>query len=170
MESALEDLLDEIRRRAPGRLVESLTDRISVLFQAHSAPIVDTTLSRLGLTKHEARIVRFLQSKQGKCVSKGAIMDATYFDRIDQPEMKILDVLLCRIREKLEQVTAPYWIETVGGEGLIFHDGPIPANIQKRNDGVAIYRELATDPIAVRERAKNAERRSRERGENQVAA
>jgi DNA-binding response OmpR family regulator len=111
----VETLLAAIRRRAAGADVARLTDQISVLCRAALTPSPDEGWLTLGLTRMEARLMRALAEKQDRMVSKGALMDALYFDRTREAEPKIVDVLVCKIRRKLKG--SAWTIETVWGEG-----------------------------------------------------
>jgi DNA-binding response OmpR family regulator len=65
-------------------------------------------------TKRQARIVCALKKAGGRYVSRGALMDALYFDRVDDPpEDKILDIWICKIRQRLLN----HRIETLRGVG-----------------------------------------------------
>lgn len=67
-----------------------------------------------GLTPHEARLFGFLLKVER--ASKARLMSALYFERIDaEPELKIIDVYVCKLRKKLK----PYDIEisTLWGQG-----------------------------------------------------
>lgn len=72
-------------------------------------------LEKYRLTAQEARMIEFLAARMDKACSKGAILDAITFDHVDEPEIKIIDVLCCRLRRKLQG--SPYVIETVWGQG-----------------------------------------------------
>ena len=98
------------------RKVARLTDQISVLCRAALTPSPNEGWLRLGLTRMEARLMRALAEKQDRMVSKGALMDALYFDRTREAEPKIVDVLVCKIRRKLRGQSA-WFIETVWGQG-----------------------------------------------------
>lgn len=68
----------------------------------------------LGLTTHEARLFGALLKRP--MVSKAGVMATLYSERPDdEPEMKIVDVYVCKIRKKLK----PYGIEieTIWGQG-----------------------------------------------------
>jgi len=45
---------------------------------------------------------------------------------MDEPEMKIIDVFICKLRKKLAQAGAPNLIGTVWGRGYMVRD-PAPA-------------------------------------------
>ncbi|MEZ2410518.1 helix-turn-helix domain-containing protein [Bosea sp. RCC_152_1] len=68
----------------------------------------------LGLTKHEARLFGALLKRP--MLTKTGVMATLYSERPDEePEMKIVDVYVCKIRKKLK----PYGleIETIWGQG-----------------------------------------------------
>ena len=111
----VETLLAAIRARAGAPDVARLTDQISVLCRAHLTPSPDPDWAAAGLTRMEARLMRALAEKPGRVVGKGALMDAMYFDRVQEAEPKIVDVLVCKIRRKLRGSART--IETVWGQG-----------------------------------------------------
>ncbi len=49
-------------------------------------------------------------------LTKGAILSNLY-DGLDEPEPKIIDVFICKMRKKLAAAGAPNAIGTVGGRG-----------------------------------------------------
>lgn len=57
------------------------------------------------LTQHEFRMFVILLNKAGKPVAKEAIIELLYSQRIladdEIPELKIIDVYICRLRKKL---------------------------------------------------------------------
>ena len=111
----METLLAAIRSRAGAPDIARLTDQISVLCRAALTPTPDEGWLSLGLTLMEARLMRALAEKSDRLVSKSALMDALYFDRAEEVEPKIVDVLVCKIRRK---VRGSAWaIETVWGQG-----------------------------------------------------
>jgi two-component system cell cycle response regulator CtrA len=68
----------------------------------------------LELTGKEAKVFGFLMKVP--MATKQAIMNALYFDRIDkEPEIKIVDVFICKLRAKLSPHQLA--IETVWGQG-----------------------------------------------------
>ena len=73
------------------------------------------------LTPLEERLFSALASRPGKTLSKSAIYDAIYFDRAsadDLPDPKIIDILICKIRQKLPKDKGQ--IETAWGRGYRF--------------------------------------------------
>jgi len=41
---------------------------------------------------------------------------------MDEPELKIIDVFICKLRKKLKAVARDHYIETVWGRGYMLHD------------------------------------------------
>ncbi len=67
-----------------------------------------------GLTQSEARLLAALSD--GRTHSKESLLSAMYFERADDaPEIKIVDVFVCKIRRKL--VGYPIQIDTIWGTG-----------------------------------------------------
>jgi two-component system cell cycle response regulator CtrA len=105
-------------------LVQTLKDEIETLrekvkqLEALLAPEYRPPLEWC-LTESEARVFAALLARD--VATKEQIMHALYAERIDrEPEMKILDVLVCKMRKKL----APHGINivTVWGIGYSLQD------------------------------------------------
>ncbi|MCO5085125.1 MAG: response regulator transcription factor [Mesorhizobium sp.] len=74
------------------------------------------------LTAKESALLEILASRSGACLSKAVCMSAIYGGR-DEPELKIIDVFLCKLRKKLKPVCGEHdLIETVWGQGLRFRE------------------------------------------------
>lgn len=71
-----------------------------------------------GLTNSEARVVATLAGRE--MATKDQLMAALYSDRPEEPDGKIVDVLVCRIRRKLQPFGVV--IETVWGQGYVLKD------------------------------------------------
>ena len=55
---------------------------------------------------------------------------------MDEPELKIIDVFICKLRKKLAQATGgENYIETVWGRGYVLRD-PHPATMENRRIAV----------------------------------
>lgn len=91
-------------------------DQILVLCRGYMLPPLETRWEKFGLTKTESRMMDVLAARRGQTIPYGAIMDAIYFDRLDEPHPKILAIFVCRIRKKLS--TSGYHIETDHGLGF----------------------------------------------------
>ena len=76
------------------------------------------------LSTSERRIVQFLALRKGRVVSKEQIYDRLYAAaRGDGPEIKIIDVLICKTRQRLSAASGGQnWIETEWGVGYRLRD------------------------------------------------
>jgi two-component system cell cycle response regulator CtrA len=70
----------------------------------------------LPLTGKEYQCLEFLALRRGTTVTKEMFLAHLYGGR-EEPEMKIIDVFICKIRRKLAEAGAPPVIETVWGRG-----------------------------------------------------
>lgn len=68
------------------------------------------------LTAKEYACFEFLASKRGMTLTKEMFLTHLYEGR-KEPEMKIIDVFICKLRRKLADAGAPPLIETVWGRG-----------------------------------------------------
>lgn len=68
------------------------------------------------LTGKEFQCLAFLAMRRGSTVTKEMFLAHLYGGR-DEPEMKIIDVFICKIRRKLAEAGAANVIETVWGRG-----------------------------------------------------
>jgi two-component system cell cycle response regulator CtrA len=69
------------------------------------------------LTGKEYCIFELLSLRKGKVVTKQMLLDHLY-GGMDEPEFKIIDVLVCYLRKKLAQATGgEHHIETLWGRG-----------------------------------------------------
>jgi two-component system cell cycle response regulator CtrA len=76
---------------------------------------------KLPLTTKEFCTLELLFMKQGSIVSKEAFLNHLYTG-VEEPEIKTIDVLICRLRKKLVAAGAPNLIDTVWGCGYILHE------------------------------------------------
>lgn len=99
--AAVEAENDDLRHRV-GQLEEALGMRLVL-------PI------ELGLTGHESALVGFLLTRE--IATKEALLSTMYGHRPDQdePQIKIIDVFVCKARKKLKRFGLE--IETVWGHG-----------------------------------------------------
>ena len=75
------------------------------------------------LTGKEYCILELLSLRKGTVVTKQMLLDHLY-GGMDEPELKIIDVLVCYLRKKLAQATGgKHQIETVWGRGYRLNDG-----------------------------------------------
>lgn len=80
---------------------------------------------RVHLTGKEFAVLQLLVLRKGMVLTKDAILGQLY-GGMDEPEAKIVDVFVCKLRRKLDQAGAPEVIGTVWGRGYVARD-PAPA-------------------------------------------
>ena len=73
------------------------------------------------LTGKEYAILELLVMRKGMVLTKEAFLNHLY-NGMDEPEMKIIDVFICKLRKKLAQAGAGSLIGTVWGRGYTIRD------------------------------------------------
>ncbi|MFL1780868.1 Response regulator transcription factor [Candidatus Hepatincolaceae symbiont of Richtersius coronifer] len=73
------------------------------------------------LTHKEYSILEILSLKKGKAVSKEHLLDQLY-GGMEEPEPKIIDVFVCKIRKKIKKFTNQNYIATIWGQGYILDE------------------------------------------------
>ena len=74
------------------------------------------------LTGKEYQVLELLSLRKGTTMSKDMFLNHLY-GGMDEPELKIIDVFICKLRKKLEQATGCRTnIETVWGRGYVLRD------------------------------------------------
>ncbi|TPG41845.1 DNA-binding response regulator [Roseomonas nepalensis] len=92
------------------------------------------------LTGKEYAILELLTLRKGAVMTKEAFLNHLY-NGMDEPEMKIIDVFICKLRKKLVQAGCEDLIGTVWGRGYVLRDpaqgiirspaaGTVPASYQ----------------------------------------
>lgn len=125
--------LHAVTRRYRGSLLDIVEYRLG---EAHvkvnlTTRSVYVNQSLVYLTAHEAALVMLFASAPGRVFSKEMILSHLYSSHPDEePEMKIIDVFICKTRNKLSGVhpDAAQFIETIWGRGYRLPSG---ANIHK---------------------------------------
>ncbi len=74
------------------------------------------------LTGKEYSCLELLMTRQGMTVTKEMFLHHLYSGR-DEPEMKIIDVFVCKLRRKLRDTGLDNLIETVWGRGYVIRAG-----------------------------------------------
>jgi two-component system, cell cycle response regulator CtrA len=83
---------------------------------------VDVDGRRLHVTGKEYSILELLSLRKGTTRTKEMFLDHLY-GGMDEPELKIIDVFVCKLRKKLAQATGgDHYIETVWGRGYVLKD------------------------------------------------
>lgn len=73
------------------------------------------------LTGKEYSILELLVLRKGMVLTKEAFLNHLY-GGMDEPEMKIIDVFICKLRKKLAQAGAGNLIGTIWGRGYMMRD------------------------------------------------
>ena len=87
---------------------------------------VEVDGQRLHVTGKEYNILELLSLRKGTTLTKEMFLNHLY-GGMDEPELKIIDVFICKLRKKLSEATGDdNYIETVWGRGYVLRD-PEPA-------------------------------------------
>ena len=84
---------------------------------------VEVDSKQLHLTSKEYGIIELLSLRKGSTLTKEMFLNHLY-GGMDEPEVKIIDVFVCKLRKKLEKLSdsAGGCIETVWGRGYVLRD------------------------------------------------
>ena len=83
---------------------------------------VDVAGKRLHVTGKEYGILELLSLRKGTTLTKEMFLDHLY-GGMDEPELKIIDVFICKLRKKIALANAGlHYIETVWGRGYVLKD------------------------------------------------
>ena len=113
-----------IVRRSKGHAQSIIrTGRISVNLDAKT---VEADGKPIHLTGKEYQMLELLSLRKGSTLTKEMFLNHLY-GGMDEPEVKIIDVFICKLRKKLASATGgDNYIETVWGRGYVLRD-PEPA-------------------------------------------
>ena len=90
------------------------------------AKTVEVEGERVHLTGKEYQMFELLSLRKGTTLTKEMFLNHLY-GGMDEPEVKIIDVFICKLRKKLKEATGKECpIETVWGRGYVLRD-PKPA-------------------------------------------
>jgi two-component system cell cycle response regulator CtrA len=74
------------------------------------------------LTGKEYCIIELLSLRKGSTLTKEMFLNHLY-GGMDEPELKIIDVFICKLRRKLSDATGgENYIETIWGRGYVLRD------------------------------------------------
>jgi two-component system cell cycle response regulator CtrA len=109
-----------IVRRAKGHSQSTIkTGRLTVNLETRT---VDAGAKPLHLTGKEYAILELLSLRKGTTLTKEMFLNHLY-GGIDEPELKIIDVFVCKLRKKLTTACeGDNYIETVWGRGYVLRD------------------------------------------------
>ena len=109
-----------IIRRSKGHAQSIIqTGQIAVNLDAKT---VDVDGATVHLTGKEYQMLELLSLRKGTTLTKEMFLNHLY-GGMDEPELKIIDVFICKLRKKLSEATAgDNYIETVWGRGYVLRD------------------------------------------------
>ena len=93
----------------------------------------------LHLTSKEYGILELLSLRKGTALTKEMFLNHLY-GGIDEPELKIIDVFICKLRKKLADATGGHnYIETLWGRGYMLRD---PLATEAKEDKAKVLEAL----------------------------
>jgi two-component system cell cycle response regulator CtrA len=109
-----------IIRRSKGHSQSVIrTGRVAVNLDAKT---VDVEGKAVHLTGKEYQMLELLSLRKGTTLTKEMFLNHLY-GGMDEPELKIIDVFICKLRKKLAEATGgANYIETVWGRGYVLRD------------------------------------------------
>lgn len=109
-----------IIRRSKGHAQSVIkTGKVSVNLDAKT---VDAGGRAVHLTGKEYQMLELLSLRKGTTLTKEMFLNHLY-GGMDEPELKIIDVFICKLRKKLAEATeGDNYIETVWGRGYVLRD------------------------------------------------
>jgi two-component system cell cycle response regulator CtrA len=86
------------------------------------AKTVEVGGQRVHLTGKEYQMLELLSLRKGTTLTKEMFLNHLY-GGMDEPELKIIDVFICKLRKKLDAVSGSQsYIETVWGRGYVLRE------------------------------------------------
>ncbi len=112
--------IQAIVRRSKGHSESIIrTGKLSINLDTRS---VEVDAKPLHLTSKEYAILELLSLRKGTTLTKEMFLNHLY-GGIDEPELKIIDVFICKLRKKLATAAGgENYIETVWGRGYVLKD------------------------------------------------
>ena len=109
-----------IIRRSKGHSQSVIkTGKINVNLDAKTVDVDNKTVH---LTGKEYQMLELLSLRKGTTLTKEMFLNHLY-GGMDEPELKIIDVFICKLRKKLSEATeGDNYIETVWGRGYVLRD------------------------------------------------
>ena len=122
-----------IIRRSKGHSQSVIrTGKVNVNLDAKTVDVGGNTVH---LTGKEYQMLELLSLRKGTTLTKEMFLNHLY-GGMDEPELKIIDVFICKLRKKLSQATdGENYIETVWGRGYVLRD---PAPVELSEDKLAV--------------------------------
>ena len=111
-------------RRSKGHAQSIITTgRLSINLDTKT---VEAEGKRLSVTGKEYQILELLSLRKGATLTKEMFLNHLY-GGIDEPEIKIIDVFICKLRKKLSAACGENYIETIWSHGYMLREPEIQA-------------------------------------------
>jgi len=112
--------IQAIVRRSKGHSESIIKfDKVTINLDTRNVEVDGT---QVHLTNKEYAILNLLVMRKGTVLSKEMFLNHLY-SSVDEPEMKIIDVFICKLRKKLADASGgTNYIETVWGRGYMLKD------------------------------------------------
>ncbi len=126
--------INAIVRRAKGHSQSIIrTGRLTINLDTRT---VESNGAPIHLTGKEYGILELLSLRKGTTLTKEMFLNHLY-GGIDEPELKIIDVFICKLRKKLSTACeGENYIETVWGRGYVLRD-PATGKVRGEKEAVA---------------------------------
>ncbi|NPD15723.1 response regulator transcription factor [Xinfangfangia sp. D13-10-4-6] len=122
-----------IIRRSKGH--SQSTIRTGLVTVNLDAKTVESEGKTIHLTGKEYQMLELLSLRKGTTLTKEMFLNHLY-GGMDEPELKIIDVFICKLRKKLSEATGGNnYIETVWGRGYVLRD---PEPLEAAVGGTAV--------------------------------
>jgi two-component system cell cycle response regulator CtrA len=121
--------IQSVVRRSKGHAQSIIhTGKLSVNLDSKT---VQVDSQHVHLTGKEYAILELLSLRKGTALTKDMFLNHLY-GGMDEPELKIIDVFICKLRAKLNAATGgENYIETIWGRGYVLRD---PQEIEGENE------------------------------------
>jgi two-component system, cell cycle response regulator CtrA len=126
--------IQAVVRRAKGFAQPTLSvGELTLNLGSREAAVAGTPVH---LTGKEYAILELLMLRKGMVLTKEAFLNHLY-GGMDEPEVKIIDVFICKLRKKLAQAGAEHVIGTVWGRGYMMRDPAAKASQHQTSPAAA---------------------------------
>lgn len=138
-----------IVRRSKGHAASTIrTGKLAVNLDTRVVSVDDVPVH---LTPKEYGVLELLSLRKGTVLTKGMFLNHLY-GGMDEPQSKIVDILVCTLRKKLAQATGgSHYIETVRGCGYVLREPatmPAATSVAAPKDLRAWRSEVGKGPAA----------------------
>jgi two-component system, cell cycle response regulator CtrA len=112
--------IQAIVRRSKGHSTSEIrTGKLTVSLESRTVTAGEKPLH---LTGKEYGVLELLSLRKGMTLTKEMFLNHLY-GGMDEPDLKIIDVFICKLRKKLTRATGgDHYIETVWGRGYVLRD------------------------------------------------